>query len=258
MTEEIVKEEKEEVIEVNPVEEKASEMGWMPKEAWVEAGKDPGQWRSAELFVELEPLFGKIESLKREVRGTKQTLEAFKQHHAKVRETEYKHALEDLKTQKKLALEEGDAGAVVEIDEEIADTKTAINKAERDQIQASEIHPEFAEWVDNNSWYATNREMQAFADSLGRAYALANPTVAPQEVLKHVEKKVKQAYPDKFKNPAQSRVSSVEGAKTPAKKAEADFELNEDERRVMNKLVKNGVMSEKDYIAELKKVKGVK
>ena len=101
MTEEIVKEEKEEVIEVNPVEEKASEMGWMPKEAWVEAGKDPGQWRSAELFVELEPLFGKIESLKREVRGTKQTLEAFKQHHAKVRETEYKHALEDLKTQKK-------------------------------------------------------------------------------------------------------------------------------------------------------------
>lgn len=258
MTEEVV-EKTEESIEVNPVEERASELGWMPKEAWIEAGKNAGSWRSAELFVELEPLFGKIDSLKKEIRNHKQTTEVLKKHYEQVRATEYKRALDDLKAQKRVALEEGDAEAVVAIDDEIATTRSQADAASRQVIQqqAQEIHPDFAEWVDNNSWYATDKEMQAFADSIGQAYALSRgKTVEPSAVLKHVEKKVKQAFPEKFKNVNQSRPSPVEKS-TPTKKAEPTFELNDDERRVMNKLVKQGVLTEEQYIKDLKKIKEI-
>ena len=260
MSEELeVKNEEVVVVEVNPVEAAASDMGWMPKEQWTEAGKDPAKWRSAELFVELEPLFGKIESLKKEVRSGKQTLETFKQHYSKVRETEYRRALDELKVQKRMALEEGDAASVVEIDEEIAQTKSNALRAQQEQMQsaAQEIHPEFADWVSENPWYASNREMQTFADSFGRAYAASHTGASPKEVLREVEKRVKQAYPDKFKNPAQDRKSGVEAPRQSTKKIEARFELSEDERRVMNKLVKGGHITEEKYMADLKTVKGL-
>ncbi len=243
--------------QLSEVEQRAMDMGWMPKEQWVEAGKDPHKHRSAELYVELEPLFGKIDSLKKEVRSTKQTLETFKQHHARVRETEYKRALDDLKAQKRLALEEGDAASVVEIDEEIAETKAAVAKAQQEQVQeASQIHPDFAEWLTQNPWYASDRKMQAFADSYGKAYAVENEGVDPKEVLKEVEKQVKKAFPEKFKNPAQERPSGVEAPRTSGRRSEPKFELTENERRVMTKLVKSGALTEEQYIADLKKVRG--
>lgn len=37
---------------MSEVEERAADLGWTPKEAWVEKGGDPDKWRSAEKFME--------------------------------------------------------------------------------------------------------------------------------------------------------------------------------------------------------------
>lgn len=253
-----IKEKDKVVVKSDSVEDHAREGGWMPREDWVEQGKDPTQWRSAELFIELGPLYERIDSLKRENKENKKVLNEFKQFHEKVRETEYKRALEQLKVKKVEALQEGDANSVVDIDEKIAKVtaEEAAAKVKEVQVQSQEIHPDFANWVTKNTWYGSDVEMREFADSIGQAYAKSGRTTDPLDVLKYVEKKVRQTYPDKFRNPNKDKVSNVEGGDAPTKKTKViDIEMNEEEERAMKKFVKSGLMTEAKYKEQLKQVR---
>lgn len=247
--------------EPSAVEQKAIEMGWRPKE---EFDGDEADFITAEEFVRRKPLFDKIDTVGRELREAKKALKALQAHHAQVREAEYKRALEDLRTQKKEALREGNEDRLVEIDEQIAEIKAEEKITQREQAQqASAPHPAFVQWVESNKWYQSDAELRAVADQIGSAYAVANPDLHPDDVLAYTAKRVKKLYPEKFQNPNKSRPTVVEGGSSsvavkPSSKAEDTFELTEDERRVMNTFVRNNLMTKEDYIAELKRVKGVK
>ena len=264
MTEEVkteVKEEiKEEVKEVvaEPVytqeEVKAMEDGWKPKEDFIAAGGDESTWRPAREFNDRGELFGKIDDLKKELRSTKRNMGTLKTHYEKVREVEFTRALDTLKKQKKDALEAGDAQEVVNIDERIDSTKAQMVqlKNEVPQIEEVPVHPAFQSWIDKNRWYERNTEMRDFADGVGFSYKNANPHKTPQDVLKYVEEKVTLAYPTQFTNPKRAAPSAVEAGGSPRKHVQGTFELTGDERRVMNRLVSSGVLTEAKYIADLK------
>ena len=266
MTEEV----KPEVVEEKPVvteqpeftetELEALDDGWKPKSEWVAAGKPEEEWRPAKEFKERGELFRRIEALSTELKTTRSTMNALKGHYEKVKETEFKRALDTLRTEKRNALEQGDVDAVMEIDDKIATVReTQKEQARQAAVQTPEVHPDFTHWVGQNTWYSTNKEMQAFADSIGRAYAVANPGSQPAEVLKYVTSKVKQTYPDKFTNPRRSEAGATEsGGKTPSKSKADTFELTEDESRVMDKLVKQKVMTKEKYIEQIKAIRGVK
>ena len=242
-------------VKLSSTELEAIDEGWKTKEDWIADGKDEADWRPAKEFKERGELFRKIDALAHELKTTRSTMTALKGHYEKVKETEFKRALDTLKQEKKLALENGDVDAVIDIDEQISNVKDT-QKAQKVQVQQQpEIHPDFTVWVQRNQWYANDREMQAFADSIGRAYALNTPGIEPNKVLQYVTSKVKQAYPDKFTNPRREAPSPVDGAKAPRKNKEEDFALSEDEERVMNKLIKQKVLTKEQYIAELKSYK---
>ena len=235
-------------------EEKAMEQGWVPQDQWE---GDPEQWRPAKEFLDRGELFKKIEDQNRTIKEFKRALEDLKGHHAKTRETEYARAIQALKAQKKAALEEGDAASVIEIDDQIDLVKEEQNKLKQStEVQeAPAVNPEFTNWVNQNKWYETSQPMRAYADALGRD--LAYKGLAPSEVLKEVERLVRQEFPHKFSNPNRNKPGAVEGSTNKGGKgADDSVTLSNEERRVMQRFVRTGVMTEKEYLAELKRIKG--
>lgn len=239
----------------NEVELRAMKMGWKPKDEFA----DSDDYVDADEFIKRKPLFDKNAQLKSELRDVKKALREMANFQAKIREDERKKVYTELKDKKKQALVDGDADRLLEIDEEIADLR-AQEIAEKNVPQVRQgPHPNFIKWVEANTWYAQDAEMRAEADLIGTAYASSNPDKDPEEVLQYVEKRIRKNFPDKFRNPNREKPSVVEGSSRssskPAKKS--DIELTEDERRVMKTLVRNSVMTEDEYIAEIKKVRGV-
>jgi hypothetical protein len=175
-----------------------------------------------------------------------------------VREVEYKRALDALRDQKKTALLEGDADAVIAADERIDLVKEQVKQlqAEPEAIHedSGTQHPEFVQWTEQNNWYKTSTPMKAFADALGQELARAGNS--PSEVLKKVAAEVRKEFPNKFRNPNQDKAGNVEGGKATGVSSSVKFALSDEERRVMNNFVRQKLMTEKEYIAELQKVRG--
>jgi len=239
----------------NTYEEQAKEQGWRPKE---EFEGDPEKWRPAKEFVERGELFGKIDSMGKDLKETRKALKMLQEHHSKVKETEYKNALAELKALQKRHLEEGNSDGYLEATELLTDLKTEQKAREIVTEQTPPPpDPRFVTWVGENKWYEKDREMRDYADTLGAGYAQRNPNLEPEEVLQYVTAQVKNRFKDKFVNPNRSKPNSVEGASAPTA-GKGSFELTEDERKVMNTFVRSGVMSKDEYIAQVKAMKGIK
>lgn len=242
-----------ETPQLSPVEQEALSAGWVPKE---EFHGEEHKWVDAAEFLRRGELFKKIELQSRELKDVKRALVEMKKLHADVREVEYKRALETLRNQKREALENNDAEAVIAADERIDLIKEQQRQlqAEPVEVNSGEEHPEFVDWKSKNQWYTNSTPMKAFADALGAE--LAREGLTPSQVLKRVEEEVKKEFPNKFRNPNQDRRSGVE-APTGRSNAASGFQLSADERKVMQTFVRTGVMTEAEYIKELKRVKGV-
>ena len=79
--------------QVDSYEQQAREQGWRPKE---EYEGDPEKWRPAKEFVERGELFGKIDTLGKELKETKKALKMLQEHNEKIKESEFKRAVEEL------------------------------------------------------------------------------------------------------------------------------------------------------------------
>lgn len=237
-------------------EQRAMEQGWRPKE---EFAGDTKKWVSAEEFLRRGELFEKIDGMGRDLRETKKALKMLQAHHEQLRETELKQAMQSLKEEKKQAYEDGNHERLVEIDDQLLNLRESV-KAEKvaNQQQAMQPDPRFVHWVEQNSWYTQDEELRGFGDEIGVAYARMHPEKDPDEVLHYVEKRVRTAFPEKFTNPNRTRPSTVSTGTTPRTvKSGDDYQLTDDERRVMNTFVRQGIMTKEEYITDLKKVKGV-
>lgn len=247
-----------EEVQLTDVEQRALEMGWKPK---TDFNGEEDDFIDAKEFVSRKPLFDRIEHQSRELKEVRKALKALSDHHQKVKETEYKAAMESLKEEKKRALAEGDADKLIDVDDRIAEEKAKQVVAERaTKEQSNQLHPEFVGWVKDNAWYATDAELRVSADQIGTAYASAHPELDPREVLQYVKQRVRKLYPEKFQNPNRERPSAVEGssnAPTRSSSKKDDIVLSDEERRVMNTFVRTGVMTAEEYKSELKRVKGI-
>lgn len=244
--------------QVSAIEQKAIEMGWRPKS---EFDGDDDDFIDATEFVRRKPLFEKIDHVGKELRETRKALKALQEHHTKVKEAEYQNALKQLRAEKKVALEEGDADRLIEIDEQIAEAKATEISQQTAQRQAAQApHPNFVAWVNKNTWYQSDAELRTVADGIGTSYAAKNPETSPDDVLKYVEQRIRKLYPENFRNPNKERPSAVEGrTSTPAtekKDSVSDYHLSDEERKVMNTFVRQGIMTKEEYIKDLKSVKG--
>lgn len=253
MTEEIKSEQTEE-RQFSPVEQKAMEQGWRPKEDF---SGDPETFIDAPEFVRRGELFDKIEHQSKELKQVKAALDALKQHHSKVREVEYDRALKALQSARKQALVDGETERFLDLEQRIEEVKEekATFDAELKSVdtqQSGTANPEFISWMEKNPWYTKDEAMQAYADKLGSKLAAQGHT--PSRVLTMVEQEIKKEFAHKFQNQKATRPQAVESSSRGGAKPDS-FVMSEDERSIMRKLVRAGAMSEQEYIAELKKTR---
>jgi hypothetical protein len=252
---EVIKETHAAQKEYSEAEKLAIEQGWVPEDQWDGRGK----WRSAEDFLERGEIFSKMDSHKRRADRLEQTVEDMKKHLHKIRDIEFKRAMDHLKAQKRDALTEGDADRVMQIDEAIEQTRAEAHKAafeSQQQRQEAEPDPYFTSWANRNSWYNTERAMKLYADEVGAKLSNAGER-DPKKILQEVERQVKKEFSHKFNNPNRERASTVEGGNSKGNRSTKEsFQLSAEETQVMNRFVKAGVMSKEQYIAEIKASRG--
>lgn len=247
-------------VELSPVEARALEMGWRPKE---EFHGDEADFVDAKEFIARQPLFDKISHQSREIKEVRKALEALKTHYTSVRETEYNRALTQLKASRKEALANGDGDAFESADEAIRSVEKQIEviKETRDTPMVQDEpdeHPEFKAWKSQNSWYGNVGYMRKYADELG--IQLRNDGLSPQEVLAQVAKAVRKEFPHKFENPNRRTAAPVgeSGGSGGSKKGFSESNLTEQERNIMNTLVRGKHITKEKYLSDLAATKGVK
>lgn len=240
---------------VDSYEETARAQGWKPES---EFEGDKAKWRPAKEFVERGELFSKIDTMGKELKETRKAMKMLQEHHSKVKQTEYNNALNELKALQKRHLEEGNSDGYLETTELLTDLK-AEQKAREvvNQNTAPTPDPRFVSWAEENKWYQKDQELREYADTIGLGYAQRNPGLDPEQVLEYVTAQVKSRYKDKFVNPNRTKPSSVEGASAPAA-SKGSIDLTDDEKRVMNTFVRQGIMSKDEYLSEIKKMRGIK
>jgi hypothetical protein len=241
-------------VQYSDVEKQAMEKGWKPKE---EYQGDPGKWRSAEVFVALDEPLKRIESQSKEVKALRAALEAFKEHHSKVKENEYNRALKAVKEARKQAMIDGDTEKALALEDradELNTEKEAFVQESRQPLvqEPAELDPRFVAWTDKNRWYNNDVSMRKKADAIGNVYLAEGKS--PQEVLTLVEQDIKQLFPAKFENPRANRASAVEPASRQGAGSSNAFKPTEEQRRIAQKFAKSGVMTEAEYYSDLKKM----
>jgi hypothetical protein len=254
--------------EYSPAEALAKSRGWQPKEDWESNPNNTGKkWRDAEEFLERGELFDKIHSLNRESTQTKQALNQLASHHKRVYESAYNKAIRDLKSQRAVAIKEGDGDMMNEVEDRMAEVTQQYQKdvqvLEAQAVQEQpQVNPQFVAWVGQNEWFVSQPEARAYAEIEGIKYARSNPSISNTDVWNHVAKKVREKFPEYFpRNPNKERAPDVEGSgtvqrPTGRKGGSGDYSLTPDEEKVMNNFVRSGVMTKEEYIKELKSIKG--
>ena len=239
--------------EYSSIEIKAIEQGWIPKE---EFDGDVSEFIDAPEFVRRGELFRKIETQSKEVKALRNALEAFKVHHSKVKEAEYERALKTLQDARKQAFVDGEHERAFALEEKIDEIKSekaeVVKQAAEPIVEDNTYTPEFVNWVSRNSWYENNRVMRKAADALG--LELHNAGHSPSEVLKLVESEIRKEWAHKFESPAAKRAMAVEPTTRSNTKGDS-FKLSADEEEVMRQIVRSGVMTKEQYIADLKKIR---
>jgi hypothetical protein len=241
-------------VEYTPptIEQQALDQGWKPRE---EYEGDPDKWVSADIFVARKPLFEHISSQKKELNELRKALKSIANTQGEIRKQEFDKALQTLKAAKREALLENDADRVIDIDDKIDLVKTAQKSAIDDlQNQVAEetqqLHPEMVAWVDKNQWYQNDEAMRAWADVRGRQLSSGGKT--PEVILKEISKEVREKFPNEFKNQNRDRASAVESSTSKTSSGSQSTSLSDLERQIMRKVVGTGVMTEKEYMAQLK------
>ena len=253
-------------VEYTEEEVRAMEHGWAPKEEW---RGNPDEWVSARVFNQKGELFGKIRSLERDrdsmKQEFKQATKAMVDMLKKSKETEYKRAVADLKKQKRSAIEDGDAGVALDIDDQIEELTTEHTTVQQEYDRAAAAAPaqeyqapEFVEWQGRNGWYNEDSEMRVTADSVGLRYAQENPNLPITKVFEFVDKQMKRIYPEKFTNVNKEKPAKVgESGKrsTGGKRSKySERDLTDEQKTIMNTMTRSGIMTKEEYIEELAKI----
>ena len=241
-----------EKTEPTEIENLAAELGWQPEGK----GKD-GETVDAETYIRKgreiqDTMRTHIKDQKRELANLSNSIADLKSHNERVYKAEVTRLKAELKTlgkEKKEAIEEGDAAKVNEIDEQIDGVKEAMKEEKPETPSVS--NPIFDEWVEQNPWYKTNPEMAAYADVIAEQHE-----GAPfNRIADLATKKVKEMFPDRFPKTEKPPPSPVEGATkktTVAKFTKAD--LTEGQKTIMKQFVRQGIMTEKQYIEDIAKL----
>lgn len=247
--------------ESDSIEVLAQELGWNPD--YEGEGKVDAKTYILKSREIQNTMRDHIKDQKNQLGELNNSVEELKAHNERVYKAEVKRLkteLDSLKKEKRDAIEEGDVDRVEELDGQIDDLKESMAEPKEKQKEEAISNPEFDAWVAKNQWYNEDDEMAAFADSI----AAENHGAPFKRVAALVDRKVREVFPDKFSKetpatPAASKTPSPveKGGGKPQTPKFTKADLTDEQKSIMNQFVRQGIMTEKQYIADIAKTEGV-
>ncbi|MGZ5799286.1 MAG: hypothetical protein ACXWJZ_01475 [Burkholderiaceae bacterium] len=222
--------------------EKASKMGWTDK---ADFKGDPAKWRPAKEYLErgetMLPILRKtVEKQERKIDELQKSIKEFGEYHTKTEQRAYERAIKELKGKQFDAVQTGNTEAFVAIDKEIAElqkeasTKPAIGDTKNGE------HPDYQPWLEKNKWAEDDPLLAEEAEIQALYLRNKGSKLQGMEFLESVAKRVKERFPDKFKNPRRESAPSVEGSTPPARKGGRSYaDMPADARAACDRMAKN-------------------
>jgi len=217
-------EENTEVVEQEEVQEgERTDLpkGFITKEEWIAKGRDPKDWRDPKEWEkrgeEILPIVkDKLTKTEKELEKLKtdmdQVLKYTKKSEERARADEREKVIKEYEAKKKKAFDNDDIDALNSAEKERDDKLKVIDEAQKPTEQNAGNDPVFVEWKDRNAWYATDAEMQKWADTTGANIVQAEMSGGKsfKEALDEVTFLAKAKWPNKFENPNRESPPSVE------------------------------------------------
>src|SRR6056297_2071478 len=254
------------------VEELASQLGWKPDhsgENYVDAATFI--LRSKEIQDSMKD---HNKDLKSQLHNLQGSVDALKEHNERVYKAEVsrmQNEIERLWKERRAAIETADVDKVDELDKEINGLAKNLNTPEPEKPT---VNPVYDEWVQENQWYLTNKDMAAYADQVAQQY-LGAPL---ERLYPLVRNKVAEVFPEQFESknnePATPKPGTLANPGKPAKAEKpvgpaspveggkkggsnptfTKADLTQEQTSIMNQFVKSGIMTEEQYIKDLSKL----
>lgn len=240
------------------MEERASRMGWTPKEQF---RGDPAKWVDATVFVKngeesLPILRERLRSSERARADLEKSVVEVRKMNETVFQRAYDKAKKDLEGQVKSAAKAGDEAGAAAAATELAELER--QKAERDV--AAKADPVFDGWVDENPWY---KDADLVVEAEGEAFKLRRRMAAGKEkmlegrpFLERVKEEMKKRFPDHaaFGNPRRQAASGVErpsGGGEPGSGGKKGWEhLPSEAKQAGERFIKQKLVKDKSAYAE--------
>lgn len=227
------------------VEDRARRMGWAPKDQFK---GDPSKWVDADRFVERGET--EIPLLRAQVRNLEKGIRDFAQYHSQVEHRTYERAKRELEAKANEAKQSLDFDAY----ESARNDLSQLEATKPQPVQPPQAHenPEFSHWADRNQWYGRDRELTAYAESIGAYVRQTNPDIQGQDFLDAVAAKVRKEFPNRFENPRRSAPSAVERAPEGGKRGNGKGynDLPGDAKSACDRYVKLGVLTREQYLKD--------
>lgn len=202
-------------------EQLAISKGWNPdKDAWVEAGNDPSDFKSAKTYLREGEMMERIQKqgkaidrYKSKVNELEERLDLTSKQTSQMIELTKDRIIDDLKSQRKEALRENDTDAVIEIDDQIDKVKEQFKKDDAQQQpdvkkQATErVGKLINDWKKQNSWYGEDFDLHVEADQLFD-FRRANNGDDVEDALEYVSEQIQKRHPEKFGKKSPSKRTS--------------------------------------------------
>ncbi|MHC4413062.1 MAG: hypothetical protein ACYSW6_08865 [Planctomycetota bacterium] len=257
-TEEAVETKEGEEPQYTETEKIAMRIGWNP-----EHKEGDREYVSAEDFIirskEIQNTMSKqLKGQNKKIDQLTAGMHNLKNHYTtlhKVRVAEVKQQIAKLKAEKREAKEDGDDDVVRDIDAQI----TELEKAPTDIPKEEETkeHPDFAPWLENNSWYDEDEELKQYADV--QATRKKYEGMKYSTMLNKIAAATKKAFPEKFKGETPAAKPGAQTVETPqsrggGKKKFTFSDLSSSQKELCKTYETTGVMKRDEYIAELVKI----
>jgi len=251
-------------------ERQARAQGWRPEAEF----KGDGKWVDAATFVDRGNKFKKnlekeVATLKEQVAAQKKTNEQFAVFHKEAmarKETELSDAIKAAKLQRSEAIRNGEDEDALALDDRIetlqeeklklkAEPAKEVETADPDKAAATERQAVLDSWIeDGNEWFKENPKLRAYALAIGQEFREAGDNAVDRKFLDKIKAQMEVDMPEKFRkgNPLRHKPGSVEAGSpgTQQQQGKTERDLPKQDRELMQKFVKDGLMTKEAFLKE--------
>lgn len=222
--------------------------GHMSKEAWVEQGKDPEEWRSPEVFAERGKWINETKNLKTQIDSLKTDFSGQIQSLNQLHQIQMAQKILDLEAQRDSAIGEADTEQANVYQAQIDQTRKVQNATVTPAQQPGK-DPAISTWEESNPWVMNPDDPKTvYANNRFANYQQQGLT--PDAALKLVDSDISKAFPNV--NPNRNGAAMAEGSRGPGGKRAAGpnlsmTDLTREEQNIY-RAMPNAWKSEADFL----------